>query len=120
MITASGDRDPWHSINSDDDVYHNNSKCNLGRGIRPERLKYGTGGRQLCQRCRALNKDLTLIKCAHQAASAASNVAMNPIALERAYRGWSIVQPYVAVNPTASQLAYRGWSIVQSSKVGRF
>ena len=86
----------------------------------PERLRYGTDGRQLCLHCRDLNKNLIIEKCVYQAASAASNVAMNPIALERAYRGWSIVQPYVAVNPTASQLAYLGWISIQSSKVGRF
>ena len=43
----------WHSSRSG--VYHNNTLCDGGNRIRPERLEPGTGGRRLCEQCARLN-----------------------------------------------------------------
>jgi hypothetical protein len=45
---------PWHSVNSE--VYHNNPDCQTGNSIEPENVRQGTGGKQLCEECRRLNK----------------------------------------------------------------
>ena len=44
---------PWHSVNSD--VYHNNASCRKGSKIRPEYIRSGEGGRNLCANCAVLS-----------------------------------------------------------------
>ena len=44
---------PWHSVKSD--VYHNHASCRKGSKIRPEHIRLGTGGRNLCVHCAVLS-----------------------------------------------------------------
>ena len=43
----------WHSVKSD--VYHNHVSCRKGSKIRPEHIRPGTGGRNLCVHCAVLS-----------------------------------------------------------------
>lgn len=42
----------WHSVKSG--VHHVCTNCNTGNNIERENLRYGTGGKPLCQECRSL------------------------------------------------------------------
>lgn len=46
---------PWHSIKQA--VHHNNTSCTTGNNIERENLRYGTGGKPLCQECARLNRE---------------------------------------------------------------
>ena len=45
---------PWYSTNQT--VYHNNSACPFGNSIEPLNRHFGTGGKDLCQKCASLNR----------------------------------------------------------------
>lgn len=45
---------PFHALT--EDFFHNNSDCTEGAAIKPEDLKRGTGGKQLCEICKRLTK----------------------------------------------------------------
>lgn len=45
---------PWHSKKSS--TYHNNTACSVGKKIRRENRREGTGGKPLCQECAQLNR----------------------------------------------------------------
>ena len=47
-------RSPWHSVKQP--VHHNNTNCNTGNNIERENFRSGTGGKQLCRECAALNR----------------------------------------------------------------
>jgi hypothetical protein len=41
---------PWHSIEKR--IYHVSTDCSTGKGIEPEKLRHGTGGKPMCKECR--------------------------------------------------------------------
>jgi hypothetical protein len=48
---------PYYSITIEDRqpyVYHNDNRCEDGRRIKPENLRYGTDNRRLCEVCARL------------------------------------------------------------------
>lgn len=47
---------PWHSIEPNAEVYHNNTKCTVGNNIEKKNIRPGTGGKRLCKQCEDLNK----------------------------------------------------------------
>ena len=49
--------DPFYSVDpADPDVYHNCSRCGLGRDIPARHVLMGKGGRRQCSRCAYLTR----------------------------------------------------------------
>lgn len=47
---------PFHSVlQSDRQVYHNNSSCTDGKDLKKENVRPGEGGRPQCADCKKLN-----------------------------------------------------------------
>jgi len=45
---------PWHSIEKNANVHHNNTSCTEGNNIETKNRKSGTGGKPLCSHCSKL------------------------------------------------------------------
>ena len=47
--------EPIYSTESDERVYHNNTKCTKRNNIEMCNMRVGRGGKKLCEECRQLN-----------------------------------------------------------------
>ena len=52
--TVMAQTSPWHSTKQT--VHHDNTACKTGNNIEPENKRTGTGGKPLCQECKALDQ----------------------------------------------------------------
>lgn len=45
---------PWHSVEPQIEVYHNDTQCTEGNNIEYKNRRPGTGGKRLCDHCKRL------------------------------------------------------------------